>query len=232
MKGCSSRIVPPHITRRRGRYATQWRWRLRCDRELVPCIVVHEANHLFFHDTPGADVANGGLDELLGLQQRHIEPFPANASGGKVLLEAALDPRRDLAPWQPPEAVKPKEHEVARLNRCESMSGIRGDPDFHRHGVFGRYQVEAVKSLLVRKRPKPVRTPHRASFVRRVIARRRTSLNMATKCHPDRAAVSSRNVSTESVYRFRTFLTLRAHDRSRTAVTAWSEPAARSASRR
>jgi hypothetical protein len=128
--------------------------------------MVHEADYLLFHDTPGADVANGGFYEFFGLRERHIEPFAANASSGEVLLEAALDPGRDLSPWQPPEAVKPKEHEVARLNACESMSGIRRDPDFHRHGVFGRYQVEAVKSLLVRERPKSVRTSHRAAFSR------------------------------------------------------------------
>ena len=153
--------------------------------------MVHEADHLLFHDTPGADVANGGLDEFFGLRQRQIEPFAANASSGEVLLEAALDPCRDLSPWQPPETVKPKEHEVARLNSRESIRGVHRNPNLHRHGVFGRYQVEAVKSLLVRERPKSVRTSHRAAFDRRVIARRRTSLNMALKCHPDRAHVSS-----------------------------------------
>jgi hypothetical protein len=61
--------------------------------------MVHEADYLLFHDTPGADVANGCLDKLLGLRERQIEPFAANASSGEVLLEAALDPCRDLSPW-------------------------------------------------------------------------------------------------------------------------------------
>ena len=161
MKGCSSRIVPPHTAQRHGSYATQGRWRVRRHRQFLTSVVFHEANDFVFRHTPCANRAYGGFDESHRFSKRHIEPLAANAPSTEVLLEVALDSDGDLSPGEPPEAMQPELDEVARLNARESVARIHRNPDLNRRGAFGRNQVEAMEFLLLREPSETMRAPHR-----------------------------------------------------------------------